>query len=881
MLSRLKTALRALLRKRLAERELDEELRYHIEQQTEQNIRLGMNPEEARIAALKAFGGMEQAKERSRDARGLRWLEDIWQDLRFGLRMLLKRKEFTAVALLTLALGIGANTAIFSVVNAILLRPLPFVDAGRLVMIWETHPDIPRAPVSIPDFQDWQAQSQSFEEMAVYADRLGNAVLVGLGKQTTVQGSCISQNLFPMLGLKPILGRNFLPEEERRENNRVVILSHALWRQSFAGDPGVIGKTIQLNNDSFTVVGVMGEQYPLDMDVWLPLTHIAADDFVDRDHHPLAVVGRLKSGVTLERARRDMNAIASRLQLEYPGSNKNIGVELLPLRQQLVGNLQSAVLLAFAAVGLILLIACSNVSNLFLAQAAGRQKELALRAALGAGRGRLARQLLLEGLLLALLGAVAGLALAKCILPLLRTGLMEMGAAKIPGLESIGIDPSTLVFTFGVTVLTGLLFGILPALQFSSVDLNQMLKDGFNRPAGSGRRKISRLLVAAEVALAVIVLVGAGLLVRSFQRLSSVDPGFHAEQLLSLKIDLPSARYPKSEQINSFYQRLIPRLQTLPGVEGVAIIDRLPFGPSLAIEPFTTDGHFPEPGADPLTQMRSVDHRFFEVMRIPLRRGRFFDETEIEDNPRNHVLINETMERRFFPNQDPVGRQIFMRAPPNKAFPFTIIGVVADIKDLGLDAPVEPEIYFPGRGSNAVLLLGATVEPSSLTSSVQQTVLSIDPALPLQTARSMEELLSNSFARRRLTTALLSVFASLALILAAIGIYGVVSYSVIQRTQEIGIRMTLGAQARDVFKLIIGHGIGPVLLGLAVGMAGAVGLSRWMTSLMAGLLFEVHPGDPVTLAAIAVLLAIIALLACWIPARRATKVDPLLTLRSE
>ena len=873
--------LRALLRRPEIERELDEELRYHVEQQIEQNIRLGMNPEDARYAAHKAFGGVEQAKEHSRDSRGARWLDDIWQDLRFGIRVLLKRRGFTAVALLTLALGIGANTAIFSVVNAVLLRPLPFADAERLVMIWETLPAIPRAPVSIPDFQDWREQAQSFGEMAAYANRLGNAQLIWRGEPATVQGSFISQNLFPMLGLKPILGRNFLPEEERRENNREAILSYALWRQSFAGDPSVIGKTIRLNNDNLTVVGVMGEQYPLDMDIWLPLTHIPADDFVDRDHHPITVIGRLKPGVTLEQARHDMNAIAARLQLEYPGSNKNIGIELLPLRQQLIGNLQSAVLLAFAAVGLILLIACSNVSNLFLAQAAGRQKELALRAALGAGRGRLAWQLLLEGLLLAMLGAAAGLAMAKLCLPLLRIRLMDMGAAKISGLESIGIDPSTLAFTLGVTVLTGLLFGTLPALQFSRVDLNQMLKEGFNKSTGSRRRNISRLLVAAEVALAVIVLVSAGLLVRSFQRLSGVDPGFHAQQLLSLKIDLPSVRYSKSEQIDSFYQRLIPRLQTLPGVEGVAIIDRLPFGPSLAVDPFTTDGHFPEPGADPITQRRSVDHRFFEVMRIPLRRGRFFTETEIGDNPRNHALINETMKRRFFPNHDPVDRRIFMRGPGNRAIAFHIIGVVADIKDLGLDAPVEPEIYFPGRRSNAVLLLRTNIEPSSLTSSVRQTVLSIDPALPLQPARSMEELLSTSYSRRQLTTALLSIFALLALLLAAIGIYGVVAYSVVQRTQEIGVRMTLGAQSRDVLKLIIGHGIAPVLLGLAVGLAVVVGLSRWMTSLTAGLLFEVHSSDPITLAAIAMLLAIIALLACWIPARRATKVDPMIVLRCD
>src|SRR6266540_4188131 len=733
--------------------------------------------------------------------------DEMFQDLRFGARMLVKNPGFTIVAIITLALGIGANTAIFSVINAVLLRSLPFTDAERLVMIWETHPAIPRVGAPIPDFQDWRAQAQSFEEMAVHSDRLRDAVLVGKGESAQVQGSYISQNLFPMLGLKPALGRNFLPEEEQRDKNHVVILSQAIWRQSFAGDPDIIGKNVRLNDDSFTVVGVMGEQYPPNMDVWLPLSHLPADNFVNRSLHRVSVVGRLKPRMTMERARSEMETIAARLQQAYPDSNKNIGVELLPIRDQLVGNLRPIVLLIFAAVGLILLIACANVSNLLLSQAAGRQKELALRAALGAGRSRLARQLLLESLLLSLLGGMAGLALAKWSLPALRDGLSGIVTTRIPGLESIGIDPGTLAFTLGVSLLTGMLFG--------------------------------------------------------------------------LKIKLPPARYSNSQQINEFYQRLMPQLRSLSGIEQAAIIDRLPFAPSLAVDPFTTDGRFPEPGLDPLTQMRSVDHRFFETMQIPLRRGRFFNESEIASNPRYYVLINETMARRFFPDQDPLDKRIFVRGPKTETIACPIIGVVADIKDLGLDAAAEPETYFPGFGSESMLMLRTTVDPLSLASAVRKSVMSVDPELLLPQAHSVEEMLSTSFARRRIVTTLLGVFALLALLLAAVGIYGVIAYSVTQRARELGIRMALGAKPSDVLRLVIGRGMAPVLLGMVCGFAGAITVLSAMSGLTAGLLFEVHAIDTATFAAIGLLLLGVALLACWLPARKATKVDPLVVIRHE
>jgi predicted permease len=872
--------IRRLVHRRRAERELDEEIRAHLEMEIERNIADGMSPEDARLAARRTFGSVALATEDSRAMWGLASLEILWQDLRYGARMLLKHKGFTLVAILTLALGIGANTAVFSVINAVLIRSLPFAEADQLVMIWETQPDV-RGPVgTYPDFQDWRAQARSFQGMAAFSNkRYGRAELTGQGETVDAQGMLISYDLFPLLGLKPILGRNFLPEEEQPTNNRVVILSQSLWRRGFANDPGVIGKSIQLDGASFTVVGVMGEQYPLETDFWLPLSHLSNIDLTSRRHHSVQAIGRLKPGVTIEQARKEMETIAERLRQLYPATNKNIGVELTPMRHHLAGNLRPIVLLVFAAVALILLIACANVSNLLLSQSAGRQRELAIRAAIGAGRGRLVRQLLVESLLLALLGGVAGLALAFLSIPVLRSGLLGIVTGKVPGLEMIGVDWRTLAFTFGVSLLTGVLFGALPALQISRIDLNQTLKEGGKGSAGVGRRNLSRTLVMIEVALAVIVLIGAGLLVRSMNKLLQVDPGFRADHLLSLKIEISQSRYQRYEQVKDFYQRLAPRIQALPGVEQVGVIDRLPMAPSFRISRFVAEGQQPEPGKEPITQMRMVGHHFFEMAGIPRRGGRLFDEKDdIEDNK---VIINETMGRSFFPNQDPVGKRIFMHFGSGKPTPVLIIGLVADIKDLGLDAPVEPTIYWPGVGGEAVLLARTNVDPLSLVSAVRQTVLSIDPALPLQQARSVEEILDASLARRRFTLNLLGVSALLALLLAAVGIYGVVAYSVTQRAQEIGIRLALGAQASDVLKLIIGRGIAPVLLGLALGLAGAFALSRLLTRLTADLLFEVRATDPATFTAIALLLMVVALLACYLPARRGTKIDPLTALKHE
>jgi len=876
-----------LFHRQRREREFAEELESHLAFHIEDNLHAGMSPEEARRRALIKLGGVTLTQERYREQRGLPMLETRIQDLRFGLRMLRKNPGFSLIAILTLALGIGANTAIFSVVNAVLLCDLPFADAERLVLLWETYPDIPKVGPSYLSYQDWHAQAQSFVDLAVHSDRLRNAMLTGANEPEQVQGAMVSHNLFSLLGVKPLLGRTFLPEEDQPGHNQVVLLSSALWRHSFASDPNIIGKSVRINDTSFTVIGVLGAQYPLEMDVWLPLSRLDAGSFTNRAVHATsAVIGRLKPGVTMQQANREMRGIAAQLAQRYPATNGTSSIVLLPLHQHLVGNVRPVVLLVFAAVALILLIACANIANLLLAQSTGRRRELALRAALGAGRGRLVRQMLTESLLLALCGGLAGLLLARACLPLLRSSLLGTVTGQIPGVEAIGIDWPTLAFTFGATLLAGVLFGVLPALQLSRINLNQALKEGGKNSTGAGQRDLSRPLVIVEVALAVIVLIGAGVLVRSFNKLLQVDPGFRTNHLLSLKIELPQTLFPREDDRRNFYRRLMPQIQALPGVEGAGLIDRLTFAPTLAISKFVAEGQQTEIGKEPLTQMRGVDHRFFTMMKIPLRSGRYFDEADLEnmrdglaDN--NPVIINETMARRFFPNQDPVGKRIFMHWGATKPTPVLIVGVVADIRDVGLDKLPEPEIYWPGMDRQSLLILRTSVEPLSLAATVRQTLLSLQPQMPAAQPRTVEDLLTASLARRSFTVRLLSAMGMLALVLAVVGIYGVVAYSVTQRTQEIGIRRALGAQTADILQLVIRRGLTPALLGILVGLAGAFVLSGWLTSLTEGLLFEVRATDPVTFAVIGLLLACVALLACYIPARRATKVDPMIALRHE
>ena len=886
MLSRLKTALRALLRKRIAERELDEELRYHIEQQTEQNIRLGMNPDEARFAARKAFGGVEQAKERSRDARGVRWIEDSWQDLRYGARMLVKSPGFTTIAVLTLALGIGANTSIFSVVNGVLLRPLPYRDPQRLAMVWGTKPQYLVNPINPAEFVDLRDQNQSFEHVAAFQP-LSLNITQG-GEPEVLGGTRASVNLFTLLGVEAKLGRTFLAEEDRPGTNRVVILSHGLWQRRFGSDPKIIGQTIPLNNEPYTVVGVAppGFQFPRKGDMPAEWLYSDTIDFytplaltpeqISHRKTALAVIARLKPQFSLEQAQAEATGFAERLKRQYPDANRDKGMRVIGLHQHVIGRARLTLLVLQGAVGFVLLIACANVANLLLVRAAARQKEIAIRAALGAGRGRVVRQLLTESLLLAMLSGSLALLASFWSVNLLRKTLPD----NLPRADEIGIEGYVFGFLFLISLVAGVLFGLLPALQSSRLNLSDALKEGTRSHGGIGSHRIHNLLVVSEVALALALLIGAGLMLRSFVRLVSVDPGINTQNVLTIDIRLPRSKYQPPQQ-TAFFQQLLERLPALPGAQSAGAVYPMPLsgtdeGLGLSIEGL--------PLADP-RQWRAVGPRivggdYFKTLQIQVKSGRVFTDSDGRDTP-PVVVINEMLAREYWPNQDPIGKRISFDSRDGLPLWREIIGVVEDVRYLGLDHGLEPEIYIPfiqfGGPWPATLVVRANGAPRSLITAIRKEVQAMDKDQPISNIHTLDELLENSVSQPRFNLSSLGIFAGVALALAAVGIYGAMSYLVAQRTHEIGVRMALGAQPRDVLKMVVGQGLRLVLIGLGTGLAGALALTR----LLRNLLFGVSATDPLTFAIIAVLLLLVALSACWIPARRATKLDPTIALRSE
>jgi putative ABC transport system permease protein len=701
--------------------------------------------------------------------------------------------------------------------------------------------------------------------------------LTEAGEPEQLQGTCVTPNLFPLLGVRPALGRNFLQEENQAGHDRVAIVSHGLWRRRFAADPNLVGRAIRLNGENHVVIGVMpqGAQFPFDTDVWLPLSQLGTDSLTNRVRHPLEVVARLKAGVTAPQARAEMETIAARLQQAYPATNKTFGVTLDPLQEQLTGDLKPALLALFGTVGLVLLITCANVANLLLGRATERQREVAVRAAVGAGRWRLFRQFLTESLLLAWLGGAGGLSMAFLSLPLLRAALPVATTDQFPALKTVGLDLRILGFTLLVTTLTGALFGLIPAFQLSRLNLNQTLKEGGKASAGGARRRASRSLVVAEVALTTVALAGAGLLLRSFQRLTQVDPGFRADHLLSAQLLLSGAKYQNGEEVKSFHQRLLPRIAALPGVEGVATINDFPLAATTNKTRFAVEGlPRPAPGQFPTAQSRFVSQDYFRVMGIGLKGGRAFTEDDVL-NDRNYLIINESFARSYFPNEDPVGKKILMGVMFPNPVAIPIVGVVADVKDLGMAAPAEPTIYSPGYGAS--LMIRTTGAPAAIASAVRKAVSETDSEQPVHRIRTMEEAVSASLAQRRLSALLTGFFAALALLLAAVGVYGALARTVGERTREIGVRMALGARPGDALKLVIGQGMKLTLLGLAVGLAA----STVAASAMKSLLFGIGAGDPTTFAGITLLLMFTSLLACYLPARKATKVDPIIAIRSE
>jgi putative ABC transport system permease protein len=869
--------IRRVIHRRRAERELDEEIRSHLEMEIEQNIADGMSPEEARLAARRSFGSLALSKEDSRAMWGLGSLEILWQDLRYGLRMLLKNPGFTTIAVLTLALGIGANTAIFSVVNAVLLRPLPYAESERLVWLWDTLPQLPTAPTSLPEFLDRKEQNRSFEQLAAFQS--GNMFLdTGDGTRDTPVG-LVTPETFALFRANPILGRAFTAEETLPGRSRVVVLGHAIWQNRFGADPNALGRKVELSGAAYTVIGVMpaGFSFPNQAELWRPLPIDPAK--LDRGPHYLRVVGRLKPDVTQAEAQAEMSAIAGRLARQYPEKNAGHGVKLEPLRDVIVGDIGRALFILLGAVGFVLLIACANVANLLLARAGARQKEIAVRTALGASRSRLVRQLLTESVMLAVGGGGAGLLIAVWGV----RWLVSFGSDTIPRAQEISVDPRMAGFTLLISVATGALFGLAPALQASRPIFADALKESGRASAGVQRNRLRSALVISEVALSLVLLIGAGLMIRSFTKLNQVNPGFNPARALTIGVTLLRNKYPDDERVASSYAQILERAASTPGVVSVGAISELPIGGSNTSDNFTIEGRPPvAKEAQPITEYRVVMPRYFEAMGIPLLAGRDFAETDTKRAP-NVALINEIFAQRHFPGENPLGQRIKLQGQERD--PLLIVGVVGNVRHFSLDEPPTPEAYVPFLQDplsktyqrSMTIVARTKADPGAVAGSLRAALTSLDKSLPVYALKPMTEYLRDSLSRHRFNLILLSVFGVGALALAAVGVYGVISCGVAQRTHEIGIRLALGAGRRDVLKLILSQGLKLVLLGVVIGLGAAFALSRWMETL----LFGVRPTDPLTFAGIAAVLLLVSLVACWIPARRATRVDPLVSLRNE
>jgi putative ABC transport system permease protein len=858
------------------DRELAAELESHLQMHIDDNVQAGMTLEEARRQALVKLGGMEPTKEEYRRQRGLPMLEDLWKDLRYGARGLLRQPAFTLVAVLTLALGIGANTAIFSVINAVLLKPLPVPEPDRLVILYETFKPSGVTAVSVPNLRDWQQQNTVFDGMAAYEE--GTFNLESGASAQRLRGLRVEANYFDVLNVKPELGRTFLKGEDEAGSERVVLLSDALWRNQFAADPGILNKTIPLNGQKYTVIGVLPPALSAisRAQVWSPLVFPEGEKTA-RGSRDYFAIGRLKQGVSPEQAKEEMSVIAARLEQQYPDVQTGRGMGFSKYEEEIVGDVRQPLLMLMGAVVFVLLIACTNVANLLLARAAGRQREIALRMALGAGRLRLLRQFITEGVLLAVVGGAVGVATAWLGLDLLS----KLAFAFLPRSNEIKLDLRVLGLTLLVSIVTGIIFGIAPALQALKADVQGALKDGGKGSAqGFGGNWMRNTLVVTEIAAAFILLIGAGLLVKSFVKLRSVDPGLKPENVLTARMSLAVERYKDADAIRRFHRQVLERVAALPGVESAGLTSHL------SVEQYGTNGFmrvegktYP-PNHEPLVELRVVSPDYFRALGIPLLRGRMFDDHDTWDSPPG-VLINETMARTIWPGEDPVGKRVWGKPVLQDWVP--VIGVVADVKNMGLTQAPSPEFYFnytrAGEGllRNMTLAVRSRLEPAALGSSVQREVQAIDPGQPIYAVRTMQSVLDNTVANRRLNVTLLGILAALSLVLAIVGIYGVMSYTVMRQTREIGIRIALGAQKTDIHKLVLGRGATLAAAGVLIGLAA----SFWLMRLMAGLLFNVSTTDPVTFGCIAALLFTVALIACYVPARRAVKVDPMIALRYE
>jgi putative ABC transport system permease protein len=809
-------------------------------------------------------------------------MQTLWQDLRYGARMLMKQPGFTLIAVITLALGIGANTAIFSVVNAVLLRPLPYRDSDRLVMLSTSEDkDGALGNAGYTTFVDWRERSRSFERMVVIRSWAG--ALTGQGEPEIIRGLRVSVDYFKLLGVSPALGRDFRVEEDRPDTRFVVVISHTLWQRRFNSDPQVVGKQLILSDQPFTIVGVMprgfsdflAANFHEAAEAWAPVGYDITQPSACRSCQHLRAIARLKPDVTLAQARSEMSAIMNVMAQEHPTIYATPAISVARLQDQFTGAIRPALYLLLVAVGLVLLIACANIANLLLARASERAREMAIRVALGAGRGRIVRQLLLESLLLSLAGAGAGLLMALWGTELLT----NLSPAKMLQLQPVTTDARALGFTLLISLLTGLLFGLAPALQAARQDAQFALKESAKNSPGKRRRRLRESFVVAEIVFALALLIGAGLLMRSFARVLDTKPGFEPANLLTMMIPASSAKkYSDAAQVNAFYIEAVKRIEALPGVEAAGVVSNLPFGGDMDTSGFHVEEKpLANPAESPSAERYSVSPDYLRAMGVPLLRGRGFTEQDNANAPLV-ALINRTAARRIWPDEDPLGKRIRLGSVTSPLR--IVVGVVGDVNHYDLETAPGLQAYVPHAqrtDSYMLLVVRATAEPGALTGPVRQAIHALDPEVPLHKITTMRQLVSASVAQRRFTLLLIAVFAAVALLMAAIGLYGVMAYSVTQRTQEIGIRLALGAQSADVLRLVVGQGLRLVAMGLALGSMAALALTR----LMKKLLFEVSATDPVTFAGVALLLALVALLACWIPARRATRVDPLVALRAE
>jgi predicted permease len=806
-------------------------------------------------------------------------MDAFLNDIRYAIRNLLKRPGFTIIATVTLALGIGANTAIFSAVYSLLLKPLPFPEIDRVITIWDKAPSrgVLHNEVAMANYLDWRAQNHSFDQLALY--RWWSVNLTGIDTPERIQGFQVTANFVDVTGIKPIMGRSFTEEENQPGKNGVAIIASSLWQRRFGGDPNVLGKTITVNRLPLTIVGVMPNslRYPVPGEIYAPLA-ITPEVASNRQSHEFYVIGRLRPGVSVQSAQADINNITARLEQQYRETNTGLGATVFPIVADTVRKYDTGVWVAMGAVAFVLLIACANVANLMLARASGRQREIALRAALGASRWRIIRQLLTEGVIVALLGGALGILVGVWGLNALRAANPGDAAKFAPGWNQLGINFAVLAFTIGLSVLSGLVFGLAPALQVSKPNLNESLKEGSRQTSGRAQGLRSSLVVF-EVALSLVLLVGAGLFFRSFLMLFKTDPGFDPDHVLTMSLILPRAKYKEEPQGAAFYKELVQRVKAIPGVESAAAVNFLPLGGSNASDDYLVEGE-PEPprGQENDGRYRVCTPDYFSTMHIPILKGRAFTEQD-KAGTTPVVIVNETLARKHWPNQDAIGKRIRFDYPLDKAPWMEIVGVSKDVRH-ELTLEVTPEFYLPhsqDSWNSMVLVARTTVDPASLAGAIRQSVWTVDKDQPVFDVRTMEEVRSLSVGLQTFSSLMIGIFAGIALLLASIGIYGVMAFVVTQRTQEIGIRMALGARGVDVLRLVLTNGMKLAVIGLVIGLAAAWGVTRFFAKLLVG----VQPTDLLTFGVVSACLLAAAFLACYVPARRATKVDPLEALRYE